>query len=302
MFQVSAIIRCPASRGAEQASIQLCNLRVLNLKSQGEQKGRHLRKWDGLEEGDAPSADTEAAVTKSCIWSGQRCRAEARFELWLRMFDFWICSEQPRRKRKAAQCHRAGSFPPGGRAVPWKSEIVLGLQWWAVSNLTVSCNTGLGFPLKMVGFYLLPTARLTQSITNRGSPCHRNWWRPSVLMGSKSDQLHSQFRFRFWGGYQMWQSAVICCGSQQSLVPEEHSPVGELQMGIAQKGAGEIKAAMPSPLPQAFQLLLPAQLLPDSRQWGLWKPGRVRGSSSVPSTQHCPNSLAWLWGSPKGML
>lgn len=155
-----------------------------------------------LEEGDAPSADTEAAITKLCIWSGQRCGAESRFELWHKKFDFWICCEPPCRKRKAARCHGSGCFPPGGRAVPRKSEMVLGLQW-AESNLTVSCDTGLGFPLKQAGFYLPPTAHLTQSITSRGSPCHRNCWRPSVLVGSKSDQLHSQFRFRFRGGYQM---------------------------------------------------------------------------------------------------
>lgn len=67
MFQVSAIIRCPASRGAEQASIQLCNLRVLNLKSRRGQKGRLHGKGEGLGEGDALHVGTEAALTKMRI-------------------------------------------------------------------------------------------------------------------------------------------------------------------------------------------------------------------------------------------
>lgn len=61
MFQVSAIIRCPASRGAEQASSQLCNLWIRNLKSQEGQK------LEGLGKEDAFSADTGAALTKTCI-------------------------------------------------------------------------------------------------------------------------------------------------------------------------------------------------------------------------------------------
>lgn len=44
MFQVSAIIRCPASRGAEQASSQLCNLRILNLKIRKDRNERDLEK------------------------------------------------------------------------------------------------------------------------------------------------------------------------------------------------------------------------------------------------------------------
>lgn len=57
--------------------------------------------------------------------------------------------------------------------------------------------------------------------------------------------------------------------------------MGELQMGMAQKGPREIKEAMPSPQ-RAFQLLPPPQLLPDSRQQGLREPGRGRGSSPCP--------------------
>ena len=122
MFQVSAIIRCPVSRGAEQASSQLCNLQILNLKSQDGQK------LEGLGKGDALSADTEAALTKTCIKSGQRHRVTARFELQLKWSDFWICREQPCRKCNALGCHRAGSFPPGQRVTPRKSEKVHGQQ------------------------------------------------------------------------------------------------------------------------------------------------------------------------------
>lgn len=61
MFQVSAIIRCPASRGAEQASSQLCNLRILNLKSREGQKRERLGK------GNALSANAEAGLTKTFV-------------------------------------------------------------------------------------------------------------------------------------------------------------------------------------------------------------------------------------------